>query len=163
MKYLFITLAVQDGERRHDHRCLHTTNAKNIEFAAQRYAASFWGFGERQNKEDDFWWVNGEITIRLTSVIELSKSEYKLMSDIFSGNVREIHPTNKEIQEFKTAWGQTHKDLCEELGYNKKTSDDIIMLDFFWIAKDKKWYNKEASGFTPREQLIADYLRHKES
>jgi hypothetical protein len=87
MKYLLITLAVQDGERRHDHRCLHTTNAQSIDFAAQRYAASFWGYGERQNKEDDFFWFFGEITVRLTAVIELTEYEYKLMSDIFGGRI----------------------------------------------------------------------------
>jgi len=85
MKYLFITLDVQDGERKHTHRILHTTNAKNIEFAAQRYVANFWGYGERQNKEDDFWWFFGEITCRLYTVVEISEFEYKLMSDIFSG------------------------------------------------------------------------------
>jgi len=85
MKYLFIHLEVQDGERRHDHRILHTTNAKNIEFAAQKYAASFWGWGERYNKEDDYWWFNGEITIRLKNVIEISEYEYRLMSGIFTG------------------------------------------------------------------------------
>lgn len=55
MKKLFITLKVQDGENTHTHRVLHTTNAQNIEFAAQRYVANFWGNGERQNKKDDFW------------------------------------------------------------------------------------------------------------
>jgi hypothetical protein len=87
MKYLLITLAVQDGERRHDHRCLHTTNAKDINFAAQKYAASFWGYGERQSKEDDFFWFFGEITVRLTSVVELTEYEYKLLSDIFGGKI----------------------------------------------------------------------------
>lgn len=64
-----------------------------------------------------------------------------------------------EIEEFKQKWGQTHNDVCDELGYNRKTSDDLLMLDFFWIEEDKKWYNKEASLFTPREQAIANYLR----
>ena len=73
-----------------------------------------------------------------------------------------IHPSDKEIQDFKAAWGQSHKELCDALGLGKKTSDDIIMLDYFWIAEDKMWYNKEATLFTPREQLIADYLRHKQ-
>lgn len=85
MKYLFITLDVQDGERKHTHRILHTTNAKNIEFAAQRYVAAFWGNGERQNKKDDFWWFFGEITCRLYTVVEISEFEYNLMSKIFGG------------------------------------------------------------------------------
>jgi hypothetical protein len=67
-----------------------------------------------------------------------------------------------EVQEFKQKWGQTHKDLCEELGYNKKTSDDVIMLDFFWYAPLKGqgiWIPKLNSLYTEREQAIANYLR----
>jgi hypothetical protein len=86
IKYLFITLDVQDGERKHTHRILHSTPGENIEFAAQRYVASFWGYGERLNKEDDYFWVGGEITLRLSNVVELTEYEYKLMSRIFSGD-----------------------------------------------------------------------------
>src|ERR1035437_1055641 len=69
-----------------------------------------------------------------------------------------------EIAEFKENWVQSHSEVCNELGYSLKhsESDDLLMMDFFWIAKDKKWYNKEASMFTPREQAIADYLKCKE-
>jgi len=88
MKYLFITLDVQDGERKHTHRILHATRGNNIEFAAQRYVSNFWGFGERQSKSDDFWWFFGEITCRLSNVVEISEYEYKLMSGIFSGRVK---------------------------------------------------------------------------
>jgi len=89
MKYLFITLDVQDGERKHTHRVLHTTPGENIEFAAQRYVAAFWGYGERYNKEDNYFWVDGEITLKLSNVVELSEYEYKLMSRIFSGDKNE--------------------------------------------------------------------------
>ena len=89
MKRLFITLDVQDGERKHTHRVLHTTPGENIEFAAQRYVASFWGYGERYNKEDNYFWVDGEITLKLSNVVELSEYEYKLMSRIFSGDKNE--------------------------------------------------------------------------
>lgn len=86
MKYLFIHLEVQDGERRHDHRVLHTTNAKNIEFAAQRYVASFWGNGYRDDRNSEWWNVNaGEIALRLRNVTELTEAEYKFMHDIFTG------------------------------------------------------------------------------
>jgi len=244
MKYLFITLAVQDGECRHDHRILHTTNAQNIEFAAQRYVANFWGNDERQNKEDDFFWFFGEITCRLTSVIEISKFEFDLMSGIFSGRTdtnnyfkivqagyeaglqREeveincgengkimIHqdedklgfiidvygqndladtmtvweedlydpdeeetctdgifvgqesndPRNfsdLEINEWKQKWGQSHSEITANLGYPRShaESDELLMDDYFWVEKDKRWYNRCASMFTPREQAIADYL-----
>jgi hypothetical protein len=83
MKYLFITLEVQDGERRHDHRVLHTTNCTNVHFAVEYYAAHFWGESERQDN-DEWWWVGGEFAIRVYSYTELSKEEYDFMSGIFS-------------------------------------------------------------------------------
>jgi hypothetical protein len=66
-----------------------------------------------------------------------------------------------EVKEFKEKWGQMHNEVCRELGYPlpHTASDDLLMVDFFWIEKDRKWYNKCASLFTPREQAIADYLR----
>jgi len=85
MKYLFIELAIQDGEREHNHRVLHTTTGNNINFAAERYAASYWGRGTRESRKDNFWWVNYEITIRVELVMELTKEEYTFMSGIFSG------------------------------------------------------------------------------
>ena len=121
MKYLFITLDVQDGERKHTHRILHTTNAKDIEFAAQRYVANFWGYGERQNKEDDYWWVNGEITCRLYSVVELTEAEYKLMSEIFGGR-----------SEKKTYFEIVHSGYCgasnrEEIQIHAGENGNIIL------------------------------------
>jgi hypothetical protein len=64
-----------------------------------------------------------------------------------------------EIVEFKKAWGRTHNEICTDLGYNRKTSDDLLMLDYFWIAEDQMWYNKSALLFNDREQAIANYLR----
>ncbi len=79
-KHLFIRLQVQDGERQHDHKVLHTTNATNIEFAAQRYVSTFWGQGER---EDDFWWFDNEITARLEKVVQITKKEYERLYALF--------------------------------------------------------------------------------
>ena len=79
-KHLFINLTVRDGEREHDHKVLHTTNASNINFAAQRYVSRFWGNGER---EDDFWWFDGEITARLEKVVQITKEEYERLSYLF--------------------------------------------------------------------------------
>jgi hypothetical protein len=79
-KHLFIRLQVQDGERQHDHKVLHNTKANNIEFAAQRYVSTFWGKGER---EDDFWWFDGEITARLEKVVEITEKEYNRLYALF--------------------------------------------------------------------------------
>ena len=227
MKYLFIVLLVQDGENRHTHRVLSTTKLDDINKAARLYAKSYYGKGVQDEFSDWFNFNAGSIAVKVENVRELTEFEYKLMSDIFSGNVRkdyfsivhaghceasnreeiqihcgengnlflfqdadklgfivdvygqndladtmtiwedDIAPdedepifTEEAIKAFKKAWGQSHSELCAALGYNKRTSDDIIMLDYFWIAKDKKWYNKEASGFTDMEQLIANYLRN---
>jgi hypothetical protein len=67
--------------------------------------------------------------------------------------------TDEEIADFKKEWGQSHSEICSCLGYDESDSDDILMLDYFWIEADKIWCNKNASGFTEREQDIADYLR----
>jgi len=80
MKYLFITIKVQNGEYIHIERVLHTTKAKNIDFAAERYTSKLFGFGER---EDDFWWFFNEITAKCLYVKELTKSDYDFLEDLF--------------------------------------------------------------------------------
>ena len=85
MKYLLITLIVQDGENRHDHRILHTTPGKDIHFAAERYAASF--YGNNVERLLSWWQFNaGSIAVELFSVVELSEYEYNLMKAIFDGD-----------------------------------------------------------------------------
>jgi hypothetical protein len=71
-----------------------------------------------------------------------------------------LPPSHKEITNFKMKWGQTHSGITAELGYSIRhsQSDELLMEDFFWIEKDKKWYNKHCSFFTKREQEIADFL-----
>ena len=66
-------------------------------------------------------------------------------------------PTAEEIAEFKRYWGQTHKEICDALGYDEDCSE-ILIDDYFWIEADGMWYNKSASIFTDRDQEIANYL-----
>jgi hypothetical protein len=77
MKHLFIHLKVQDGERVHDHKVLHTTNAENLAFAAERYVASYWGYGEH---DGDWWWFNGEIAATLETYSELTEQEFEILN-----------------------------------------------------------------------------------
>ena len=84
MKYLFIILEIQDGEREYEYRLITTTNCKNILFAAEWYAAHFWGIGEKYSKEDDFWWFDNEITIRLAKVEEITDKQYQYLNELFS-------------------------------------------------------------------------------
>lgn len=82
VKYLFIHLEVQDGERRHDHNVLHTTKASNIDFAAERYVSTFWGYGTRSKNSD--WWDYGECAGRLKSYKELTKEEFEWLTNLFN-------------------------------------------------------------------------------
>ena len=73
----------------------------------------------------------------------------------------ELEPTANEIKAFKEKWGQKHDEICVNLGYTKKGSDDLLMLDYFWLENEKQWYPKDNSCYSEREQEIADYLRLK--
>lgn len=70
--------------------------------------------------------------------------------------------TNEEVSQFLDNWGQTHEEICSELGYDEEDSDDLIMGDdYFWYEEKELWCNKGASGFEGKDQMIADYLRHE--
>lgn len=76
---------------------------------------------------------------------------------LFTG--REIESFYKKVNKFKEDWGQTHSEVCANLGYDEEGSDELLMEDFFWHEKDQKWYNKEASSFTTEEEIIAQWLK----
>ena len=88
MKKLFITLKVQDGENQHTHRVLTTTKSKDISKAAQLYAKEYYGKGTQDEFSNWIYFNAGTIAVKVENVLELTEAEYKLMSDIFSGNVR---------------------------------------------------------------------------
>jgi len=71
--------------------------------------------------------------------------------------------TDKDIQNFKENWGQTHSEITSNLELSGKhsESDELLIEDYFWIEADKKWYNKHSSLFTEQEQKIANYLRSR--
>ena len=77
LKHLFIHIEVQDGERRHDHKVLHCTTAKNINFVAERYVSTFWGHGKVDKKSR--WWDYGDCSGRLKHVEELTSTEYEIL------------------------------------------------------------------------------------
>lgn len=66
--------------------------------------------------------------------------------------------TNEEIQEYIKEWGQSHSEICSNLGYSKKGSDELLIVDYFWIESMKQWYPKCNSLYFEREQEIANYL-----
>jgi hypothetical protein len=67
-------------------------------------------------------------------------------------------PTDEEIEKFKEDWGQSHSEICANLDIPEDGLDEYLMDDYFWIPNDMIWCNKHASFFTPREQVIADFL-----
>ena len=224
MKYLFIELKIRDGEREHDHRVLTSTLGNDIQFAAQRYASSYWGYGER---DGNYWYVDGEIAIKVTSVVEITEFEFKLMSRIFSGqkappdyfklkasgfdtkiqreqieitagdygsvllfqddgklgfiidvygeehvNTMQVWeedlkpeediPTGKELEDYIDEWGQTHDEICAELGYDDDGADEMILGDgYFWLERYQKWFPDCSSMYDELDQMIVEYLKSK--
>ena len=89
MKYLFITLKVQDGEHEHTHRVLTTCDdSENILEAANNYAKDYWGNSDKEEDSDWYYFLGGTIALKVQNVEVLSKFEYDLMSKIFSGDAR---------------------------------------------------------------------------
>ena len=68
--------------------------------------------------------------------------------------------TEKKIEKWKEDWGQTHEEICSNLGYDEEGSDDLLMDDYFWNQEDEKWYNKHSSTMTDEEEEITDFLRN---
>ena len=68
--------------------------------------------------------------------------------------------TSAEFINFKENWGQSHREICTNLGYDLKDSDDLLMVDYFWFESTKQWYPKYNSMYNEREQEIANYLRN---
>lgn len=176
MKYLFITLEIQDGERVHTHRVLETTNCKNINFAAEYYAAHYWGYGERTFKDMDnhAWFFHGdEIAIDVENVKELTKSEFDYVYNLFYGFTQTkddttiLHPvddnpkdfSDAEIEEFKQNWGQSESEVCSALSLDEEEAGAFLVNDYFYLEDEQKWYEKFSSIYSEKEQEIADYLK----
>lgn len=81
MKYLFITLTIRTGEYELTERVLHTTKAKSIQWAGERYAATF--YDSSLNKEQGYWEVNGgDLIVMLHSVKEVTEQEYNILKKL---------------------------------------------------------------------------------
>lgn len=70
--------------------------------------------------------------------------------------------TLADREEFIKAWGQTHEEICAELEYWENGSDtqDLLMVDYFWLEPMNVWIPKLSSMYNDREEAIANFLRH---
>lgn len=71
----------------------------------------------------------------------------------------ELEFNKKEIDTFVEEWGQSHSEICANLDYPKRGSDDLLMIDYFWYAPKKQWLPKFSSMYNEREEALADFLR----
>jgi hypothetical protein len=83
---------------------------------------------------------------------------------IWNIDLPEGKPTESEIEDFKSTWGQKHNEICNALEYPQPhiVSDELLMVDYFWLEGSREWYPKTSGIYTEREQEIADYLRHSD-
>jgi hypothetical protein len=74
----------------------------------------------------------------------------------------EDEPSEKEIKAFLKEWGQKQGEITSNLGYpaSHSESDDLLMVDYFFLEGKKQWYPKISRMYSEREQLIADYVRN---
>ena len=75
---LLIKIEIQDGERRHNHKVLHTTYCKNVDFAVEYYVAHYWGQGIREYKNE--WWWYGDFAGRLETYYVLTEDEWNILN-----------------------------------------------------------------------------------
>jgi hypothetical protein len=69
-----------------------------------------------------------------------------------------------EIEDFIDAWGQTHDEICAELGYDEDDdgSSEMLLGDGYkWFERYQKWFPKSSSMYDKREQEIFDYINLK--
>lgn len=75
-------------------------------------------------------------------------------------DIKSLLITSEDVESFNLEWGQSHSQICDALGYDPDTSDDLLVDDYFWMPVEEIWCPKTYSD--ERTQVIADYLRHKD-
>ena len=58
------------------------------------------------------------------------------------------------VEKFVEKWGQSHEEICTNLGYDLEDSDDLLMVDYFFDALSQVWIPKISSLYTKKEQKI---------
>lgn len=88
-----------------------------------------------------------------------TKSLLAFLPEYKQEEFHQIEDDEDDIVKFKKDWGQAHQEICANLEYDEDTSEDLLMVDYFWLDDTKQWYPKSSSFYTEREQEIADLLR----
>lgn len=60
---------------------------------------------------------------------------------------------------FLDNWGQSTEEICTNLNYDSETSDDLLIIDYFYY--NDLWIPKLSSLYSNEEQNFADSLRYK--
>jgi hypothetical protein len=107
----------------------------------------------RQIKDD----INdGDVTA--LEVLLWRLSQKKLFHFLSEDLQIEYKKKEKAYDNFIKNWGQTHAEICTELGYDIEGSDELLMEDYFWVVTLMKWFPKCSSMYTDEEQEIADLM-----
>jgi hypothetical protein len=61
------------------------------------------------------------------------------------------------MKDFLEKWGQTHSEICANLGYDEDTADELLVDEYFFY--EGKWYRTDNTFYSEKEQKIADHLR----
>ena len=66
-----------------------------------------------------------------------------------------------EVEDFVDEWGQTHDEICAELGYDDDDdgSSEMLLGDGYkWFERYQKWIPKCSSLYSKREEKIFEYI-----
>jgi hypothetical protein len=81
MKYVYVRLTVQDGERQYTQHATVFTYGDNLWLAAIRYVATY--FGQPDWRDSESWFFQGgEVATRMSTYEELTKEEFDLLNRI---------------------------------------------------------------------------------
>ena len=64
------------------------------------------------------------------------------------------------MEKFINEWGQSHEEICANLGYDENDADDLLMIDYFFHEESQQWFPKNSSLYGIEEQHFADKLKN---
>lgn len=64
------------------------------------------------------------------------------------------------INAFIDKWGQTTEEICSNLGYDEETSDDLLMVDYFFHEDSNQWIPISSSLYSEEEEFTATFLKN---